>query len=76
MKIIKNNIAENLKLINSKFETNKNNISENLTLINSKFETNKNNISENLTLLNSNESRLDNIIKILNNLNLEIASIT
>ena len=31
----KNNIAENLTLINSKFETNKNNISENLTLINS-----------------------------------------
>ena len=32
----KNNIAENLVLINSKFETNKNNISENLTLIDSK----------------------------------------
>ena len=31
----KENIAENLTLINSKFETNKNNISENLTLINS-----------------------------------------
>ena len=31
----KNNISENLTLINSKFETNKNNISENLTLINS-----------------------------------------
>ena len=31
----KENIAENLSLINSKFETNKNNISENLTLINS-----------------------------------------
>ena len=31
----KENISENLTLINSKFETNKNNISENLTLINS-----------------------------------------
>ena len=31
----KENIAENLSLINSKFDTNKNNISENLTLINS-----------------------------------------
>ena len=31
----KNNISENLTLINSKFDTNKNNISENLTLINS-----------------------------------------
>ena len=31
----KENIAENLSLINSKSETNKNNISENLTLINS-----------------------------------------
>ena len=30
----KENIAENLTLINSKFETNKNNIAENLTLIN------------------------------------------
>ena len=52
----KNNISENLTLINSKFETNKNNISENLTLINTKFdiiETNKNDIAENLTLINS-----------------------
>ena len=32
----KNNISENLTLINSKFETNKNNLAENLTLINSK----------------------------------------
>ena len=31
----KENVAENLSLINSKFETNKNNISENLSLINS-----------------------------------------
>ena len=60
----KNNISENLTLINSKsdiFEDNKNNISENLRIINSKFETNKNNIAENLTLINSNENRLDNI---------------
>ena len=52
----KNNIAENLALMNSKFETNKDNIAENLTLINSKsdiIEANKNNISENLTLINS-----------------------
>ena len=52
----KNNIAENLILINSKFETNKNNIAENLTLINTKsdiIEDNKNNISENLILINS-----------------------
>ena len=52
----KENISENLTLINSKFETNKNNISENLTLINSKFdiiEANKSNISENLALINS-----------------------
>ena len=46
------NISENLTLINSKFETNKNNISANLTLINSKFETNKNNIS--LIIININ----------------------
>ena len=52
----KENIAENLTLINSKFETNKNNISENLTLINTKsdiIEANKNNISENFTSINS-----------------------
>ena len=45
----KNNISENLTLINSKFGTNKNNISENLTLINSKsdiIEDNENNIAE------------------------------
>ena len=63
----KNNISENLTLINSKsdtIETNKNNISENLGLINSKsdiIETNRNDISENLTLINSNKNRLDNI---------------
>ena len=52
----KNNIAENLTLINSKsdiIEDNKNNIAENLTLINTKFETNENNTSENLALINS-----------------------
>ena len=52
----KENISENLTLINSKFETNKNNTSENLTLINSKsdiIETNKNDISKNLTLITS-----------------------
>ena len=55
----KENITENLTLIESKsdiIETNKNNISENLTIINSKsdiIEANKNNISENLTLINS-----------------------
>ena len=40
----KENISENLTLINSKsdiIEDNKNNIAENLSLINSKFETNK-----------------------------------
>ena len=53
----KNNITENLALINSKYDIiEDNNISENLTLINSKYdiiEDNKNNISENLTLINS-----------------------
>ena len=52
----KNNMSENLTLINSKFETNKNNTSENLTLINRKsdiIEDDKNNIAENLTLINS-----------------------
>ena len=70
----KNNIAENLTLINSKFETNKNNISENLTLINSKFETNKNNISENLTLINSNENRLDNIGNDIEDINTKVTN--
>ena len=71
----KNNISENLTLINSKsdiIDTNKNNISENLTLINSKsdiIETNKNNISENLTSINSNENRLDNIENDIANIN-------
>ena len=42
----KENIAENLSLINSKSDI---------------IEDNKNNVSENLTLINSNENRLDNI---------------
>ena len=48
----KNNIAENLTLINSKSDiiiTNKNNIAKNLTLVNSKsdiIKTNKNNIAK------------------------------
>ena len=50
----KNNIAENLTLINSKSEI---------------IEANKNNISENLTLLNSNENRLDNIENDIVNIN-------
>ena len=55
----KNNISENLTLINTKsdiIEANKNNILEELTLINTKsdiIEANKNNISENFTLINS-----------------------
>ena len=73
----KNNISENLALINSKFETNKNNIAENLTLINSKsdiIEDNKNNISENLTLINSNENRLDNIENDIVNINTKVTN--
>ena len=70
----KDNISENLTLINSKFETNKNNISENLTLINTKsdiIETNKNNISENLTLINSKSDIIeDNKNNIAENLTL------
>ena len=73
----KNNISENLTLINSKFETNKSSISENLTLINSKsdiIETNKNNISENLTLINSNKNRLDNIENDIVNINTKVTN--
>ena len=70
----KNNISENLILINSKFETNKENISENLTLINTKsdiIETNKNNIAENLTLINSKSDIIeDNKNNIAENLTL------
>ena len=76
----KNNISENLTLINSKsdiIEDNKNNISENLTLINSKsdiIEDNKNNISENLTLINSNKNRLDNIENNIENINTKVTN--
>ena len=42
----KNNISENITLINSKCETNKNNISENLTLINSKSDIIKSDIED------------------------------
>ena len=62
----KNNISENLKLINSKtdiIEDNKSNITENLKLINSKFdiiEDNKSNISENLKLINSKSDIIEN----------------
>ena len=69
----KENISENLTLINTKsdiIESNKNNISENLTLINTKFETNKNNISENLTLINSkfetNENSISENLTLIN----------
>ena len=74
---LKNNISENLTLINTKsdiIEDNKNNIAENLTLINTKFETNKNNIAENLTLINSNESRLDNIENDIVNINTKVTN--
>ena len=76
----KNNISENLTLINSKsdiIETNENNISENLALINSKsdnIEDNKNNIAENLTLINTNESRLDNIENNVENINTKVTN--
>ena len=76
----KNNISENLTLINSKSDIivdNKNNISENLTLINLKsdiIEDNKNNIAENLTLINSNESRLDNIENDIEDINTKVTN--
>ena len=50
----KDNISENLTLINSKSDI---------------IETNKNNISENLTLINSNKTRLDNIENGIVNIN-------
>ena len=59
----KENIAENLSLINSKFETNKNNISENLTLINS----NKNrldNIENDIVNINTKVTNNYNIAQI------------
>ena len=56
----KENIAENLSLINSRFETNKNNISENLTLINS-----------NENRLDNIENDIENInTKVTNNYNI------
>ena len=76
----KNNIAENITLINSKsdiIKDNKNNIAENLTLINSKsdiIEDNKNNITENLTLINSSENRLDNIENNIEDINTKVTN--
>ena len=55
----KNNVAENLTLINSKSDI---------------IETNKNNISQNLTLINSNESRLDNIENDIVNINTKVTN--
>ena len=55
----KNNIAENLTLINSKSDI---------------IETNKNNISENLTLINSNKNRLDNIENDIVNINTKVTN--
>ena len=55
----KNNISENLTLINSKSDI---------------IETNKNNISENLTLINSNENRLDNIENDIEDINTKVTN--
>ena len=55
----KNNISENLTLINSKSDI---------------IETNKNNISENLTLISTNESRLDNIENDIVNINTKVTN--
>ena len=59
----KNNIAENLTLINSKFETNKNNIAENLTLINSN-ENRLDNIENNIENINTKVTNNYNITQI------------
>ena len=59
----KNNIAENLILINSKFETNKNNISENLTLINSN-ENRLDNIENDIANINTKVTNNYNITQI------------
>ena len=59
----KENIAENLTLINSKFETNKNNISENLTLINSN-ENRLDNIENNIVNINTKVTNNYNINQI------------
>ena len=55
----KENIAENLTLINSKSDI---------------IEDNKNTISENLTLINSNENRLDNIENDIVNINTKVTN--
>ena len=55
----KNNIPENLTLINTKSDI---------------IEANKNNISENLTLIDSNESRLDNIENDIVNINTKVTN--
>ena len=55
----KNNISENLALINSKSDI---------------IEDNKNNIAENLTLINSNENRLDNIENDIEDINTKITN--
>ena len=59
----KENIAENLTLINSKFKTNKNNISENLTLINSN-ENRLDNIENDIVNINTKVSNNYNITQI------------
>ena len=59
----KNNISENLTLINSKFETNKNNISENLTLINSN-ENRLDNIENDIVNINTKVTNNYNITQI------------
>ena len=55
----KNNISENLTLINSKPDI---------------IEDNKNNISENLTLINSNENKLDNIENDIEDINTKVTN--
>ena len=59
----KENIAENLSLINSKSETNKNNISENLTLINSN-ENRLDNIENDIVNINTKVTNNYNITQI------------
>ena len=58
----KENIAENLTLINSKFETNKNNISENSTLIQTKIDNIENDI-ENINTKVTNNYNITQINK-------------
>ena len=55
----KNNISENLNLINSKSDI---------------IKDNKNNISENLTLINSNKNRLDNIENDIEDINTKVTN--